>query len=157
MMRSLFLFLFLENDRLSSRAAQAQMSLVIEADDDVLKTSIRVDLSALEQVLFNLIDNACKYAASATDRRLHLHTGIKGTHTVFKVKDHGPGIAKKEIRRLFRPFCKSARDAAGSAPGVGLGLSLSRRLAREMGGDLFLDGNSPEGACFVLTLPLGRP
>ena len=59
----------------------------------------------------------------------------------------------KESRRLFRPFSKSARDAADSAPGVGLGLALSRRLARSMGGDLRLDRDVKDGTCFVLTLP----
>jgi C4-dicarboxylate-specific signal transduction histidine kinase len=55
-------------------------------------------------------------------------------------------------RRLFRPFCESARDAANSAPGVGLGLALSRRLARSMGGDLRLNEDYKGGANFVLTL-----
>jgi len=56
-------------------------------------------------------------------------------------------------RRLFQAFSKSAQEAAHTAPGVGLGLALSRRLARDMGGDLHLDERVTEGACFVLTLP----
>ncbi|MFZ4596381.1 MAG: ATP-binding protein [Verrucomicrobiaceae bacterium] len=51
------------------------------------------------------------------------------------------------------PFEKSATEAAHSAPGVGLGLALCRRLARELGGDLVLESNAG-GACFRLTLPL---
>ena len=58
------------------------------------------------------------------------------------------------VRRLFRPFSKSAHDAAQSAPGVGLGLALSRRLARALGGDLRLHENGPLGACFALTIPV---
>jgi signal transduction histidine kinase len=54
---------------------------------------------------------------------------------------------------MFRPFSKSAHEAAHTAPGVGLGLALSRRLARDMGGELRLDENVTDGACFVLTLP----
>jgi signal transduction histidine kinase len=57
-------------------------------------------------------------------------------------------------RRLFKPFAKSAEEAAVSAPGVGLGLALSRRLARAMGGELILDPAVKDGACFVLRLPL---
>jgi len=60
------------------------------------------------------------------------------------------------VRRLFRPFSKSAHDAAHSAPGVGLGLALSRRLARALGGDLRLQTNGPEGACFALMLPFAE-
>ena len=59
----------------------------------------------------------------------------------------------RELRRLFRPFHKSARDAAQSAPGVGLGLALSRRLARALGGELSVVSDRPVGAAFCLRLP----
>jgi K+-sensing histidine kinase KdpD len=59
----------------------------------------------------------------------------------------------KDITRLFQPFHKSARDAANSAPGVGLGLSLCRRLAQSIGGELTLEKDTDEGACFLLLLP----
>jgi signal transduction histidine kinase len=62
-------------------------------------------------------------------------------------------VSPREARRLFRPFHKSARDAAQSAPGVGLGLALSRRLARAIGGDLRLESTPGEGATFALRLP----
>jgi len=68
------------------------------------------------------------------------------------MRDHGPGIEPREARRLFRPFTKSARDAANSAPGVGLGLALCRRLARAMGGELDLASVPGAGACFTLRL-----
>ncbi len=70
------------------------------------------------------------------------------------VSDHGPGIDAREARRLFRPFHKSARDAAQSAPGVGLGLALSRRLARAIGGDLRAVRTGAGGAAFCLRLPI---
>jgi signal transduction histidine kinase len=57
-------------------------------------------------------------------------------------------------RKLFMPFSKSASEAANSAPGVGLGLSISRGLARQMHGDLVLDKSITDGARFVLILPL---
>jgi signal transduction histidine kinase len=70
------------------------------------------------------------------------------------VRDYGPGVAPREAARLFEPFRKSARDAAEGAAGVGLGLALSRRLARQMGGDLAYEPPADGGARFVLTLPL---
>ena len=69
------------------------------------------------------------------------------------VWDHGPGILEKDARAIFRPFHKSAAKAAVSAPGIGLGLALSRRLAREMGGDLILMKMDGRGAGFALDLP----
>lgn len=71
------------------------------------------------------------------------------------VSDHGPGIPESERRRIFRSFHKSAEQAAETKPGIGLGLALSKRLARTMGGSLSCakrkDGGS--GAVFVLDLP----
>jgi signal transduction histidine kinase len=61
------------------------------------------------------------------------------------------------LRRLFQPFSKSAHEAAHTAPGIGLGLALCRRLSRSMGGDLRLIGRGEHGACFELRLPLNPP
>ena len=73
---------------------------------------------------------------------------------LIEVRDHGQGIAKKSARRLFRPFSKSATEAAHSAPGVGLGLALCRRLAKSLGGQLDINHNVEDGACLVLRLPM---
>jgi C4-dicarboxylate-specific signal transduction histidine kinase len=70
------------------------------------------------------------------------------------VRDHGSGVGPEGMRRLFKPFSKSAKDAAETAPGVGLGLALSRRLADRMSGSLEIDKKVRDGARFVLTLPV---
>jgi signal transduction histidine kinase len=117
--------------------------------------SVRADPAAVEQILFNLVDNACKYAASAQDKRIHLDAARSGGRALIAVRDHGPGVNPDVVGRMFRPFSRSAADAAGSAPGVGLGLALSRRLARGMGGELRREAGHGAGAGFVLELPLG--
>ncbi len=137
--------------RLTARAQQAGMELIV--GPDILSAIVRADLSVVDQILSNLVDNAIKYAGSAEDRRVHLDVATSGPYLALTVHDHGPGLSPRILRRLFRPFSKSAHDAAQSAPGVGLGLALSRRLARSMGGDLRLLENGPRGACFVLTIP----
>ncbi len=85
------------------------------------------------------MDNACKYAAQAADRRVRISAAAEGARVVLRVVDAGPGIAAADRRWLFAPFARSAERAAGSAPGVGLGLALCRGLARAMGGDLVLE------------------
>ncbi|KPK71742.1 MAG: hypothetical protein AMJ84_05715 [Acidithiobacillales bacterium SM23_46] len=140
--------------RLTERARQADMRLAVEARDAPGRpVRLRADPSAVEQILFNLVDNACKYAASASDGVIQLSAEQAGESVTLRVRDRGPGIAVEDSRRLFRPFSKSAREAANSAPGLGLGLALSRRLARTMGGDLQLDRSVKDGTCFVLTFP----
>jgi signal transduction histidine kinase len=151
---------------LRDRAARDGMEVLVEvpAGDARLGEShhtaapltVRGDASAIERIVFNLVDNACKYAASAADRRIHVEAGAEGSQIVIRVRDHGAGISRKEARRLFRPFSKSATEAAHSAPGVGLGLALCRRLARSMGGELKIEHELTEGACLALLLPAFR-
>jgi signal transduction histidine kinase len=140
--------------RLEDRAQQAGMELVVDEGGTDGALEVRADISAAEQILFNLVDNACKYAKGAADARIHLEAAHSGRVAIFRIRDHGPGIPKSETRRLFLPFSKSAKQAANSAPGVGLGLALSRRLARAMGGELRLEQGPSDGACFVLSLPV---
>jgi len=140
-------------ERLEQRTRQEGMTLVVDPPDRVPGVQVRGDLAAVEQILFNLVDNACKYASGATDKRIHLEMERRAASLLVRVRDHGQGIAKEETRRLFKPFRKSAKHAAETAPGVGLGLALSRQLARRMGGDLTADTAVNGGACFELTLP----
>lgn len=142
------------HDRLRGRAEQANMELVTDNCSDEL--AARADPAAIEHILFNLVDNACKYAATASDRRIELHARGDGNFVYLTVRDYGPGIAPEEKTHIFKPFSKSARQAAQSAPGVGLGLSLSRRLARSMRGDLALDSDTRPGAAFILKLRATR-
>ena len=143
-------------DRLTTRAKQADMQLVVSGDPGGA-TEVHVDRSMTEQILYNLVDNACKYAAKADDRRIHIELENGNRRGIIRIRDHGPGIASSEARRLFRPFHKSAKNAAESAPGVGLGLALSRRLAHQMKGDLRIEASVNGGACFELILPAKLP
>ncbi len=129
-------------ERLRDRASQADMMLAVEIAPEEGAIPIHVDSSAVEQILFNLVDNACKYAASATDRRIHLAARRRDKSVELIVSDHGPGIRGETRRSLFTAFSKSAHEAANSAPGVGLGLALSRRLARSMKGELRYEDSS---------------
>jgi len=156
---------FLERvtERLSDRARQCDLKLELEfgphsqpAGSDleqlILPTVIETDPAAVEQILFNLIDNACKYAAHTADRRLHLGVVIEERDLWLTVRDHGPGIPPEAQRRLFQPFSRPVDESAQTAPGVGLGLALCHRLASELGGRLQHDSACPEGACFRLRL-----
>jgi len=137
---------------LARRAEQAEMKLEINVADKLRDQSVQTDAAVVEQILFNLIDNACKYAASATDRRIECHFAAQRDGIAITVRDHGPGIDHREAKRLFHPFHKSAQQAAESAPGVGLGLALCRRLAKQIGGKLSWQPTE-DGAAFCLNLP----
>ena len=140
--------------RLSPRAAEADMRVVVQADATALAALLCTDPMAIEQIVFNLVDNACKYASAAEPRTIELQVVVDGGQLKLRVRDHGPGIATHDRRRLFRPFSKSAEQAATSAPGVGLGLALCRRLARQLGGELDYEPLPSGGASFCLALPI---
>ncbi len=103
------------------------------------------------------MDNATKYGRpSKGGGEIMIHVASKsGKRVDLEVADQGPGFTAAARKRLFQPFSKSATEAAHSQPGVGLGLALCRRLARdELHGDLVLERTGPDGTVFRLELPL---
>lgn len=139
-------------ERFQGRLSEANLKLVTDIEDPAWSAKVQADPAAVEHVLFNLIDNASKYAAGSTPAEVALEAVSQDGDVKIRVRDHGNGVASSERKRIFRAFHKSAAAAAESRPGVGLGLSLSRRLARSGGGDLQLE-SCGQGACFALTLP----
>lgn len=140
--------------RLRERAEQAKFEFEIELAPELQDKTMRIDLTALEQILFNLVDNAAKYGRSEERARIEVKIAkVSNGRIVFDVRDFGQGIPADEINKVFRPFQKADEHAAGTLPGVGLGLALCRRLAEAMHGDLRLSDAKP-GARFELQLPL---
>jgi signal transduction histidine kinase len=141
--------------RLGGRAAQSSMQLACTVNPDAGNVALLTDVGVVEQILFNLVDNAAKYAARAEDRRIHLDVAADQGEVKFCVRDHGPGFFSPRDAARSAPFSKSAEEAAETAPGVGLGLALCRRLARELGGRLDIDATraANSGASVTLRLP----
>ena len=78
------------NDRLEDRAHDAGMTLDRRVDDEVWSATVVVNAGGIEQILFNLVDNACKYAADADDKTIHLDARLDTSAVVVRVCDHGP-------------------------------------------------------------------
>ncbi|MBE2215849.1 MAG: HAMP domain-containing histidine kinase, partial [Opitutaceae bacterium] len=140
-------------ERLRQRAEQGGLTLTITFEPGADGLPLRTDTTAFEQIVFNLVDNAAKYARrpdGGGTLAIMVCAGARG-RVVVRVADQGPGIAAGVRGRLFQPFSKSAAEAAHSQPGVGLGLALSRRLARdELHGELALERTGPDGTVFRL-------
>lgn len=137
-------------ERFASRLDSVGMTLDMDLEGEAASRLLKVDTAAVEHILFNLVDNAAKYAGKDA---LTIYVEPLSNGVAIRVSDNGPGIPASEHKRIFRAFHKSAGDAAETRPGVGLGLALSRRLARSMGGDLTCDATATGGASFVLSLP----
>lgn len=109
------------------------------------RLSARGQQRSVTQILLNLIGNAVRFSPEGGEVSIILAGGATASVTV---SDQGPGVVAQDRVRIFEKF-----EQAGSKPGVaGLGLTISRRLAREMGGEVELL-DSPTGAVFRLTLP----
>lgn len=107
------------------------------------------DRDAVEQIVGNLLSNVEKYAASG--RKLAVATRRENGRSCITVADEGPGVPRAEGEKIFAPFYRVSDSLTDGVAGTGLGLSLSRELARLHGGDLKLL-DSRAGACFEVTL-----
>jgi signal transduction histidine kinase len=114
--------------------------------------AVRADREKLRQVLLNLLSNAVRH--SPVGASITVLAGRRGHDRIaIKVCDTGPGIPPERQEAIFEPFVQLDRSLTRSTEGVGLGLAISRDLARGMGGDITVESAPGEGACFVLELP----
>jgi two-component system sensor histidine kinase KdpD len=134
------------------RCQSAGKELVLE-NDTPGEIRLVTDSQLVQQILGNLIDNACKYSRAATDRRIWLRATTLGRHLALEVEDRGPGVRPRDRQAIFRPFRRGAE--VDVTAGVGLGLALAQRWARLLGGKLLLCNRQENaGACFRMQLPL---
>lgn len=122
---------------------------------------VKGDPYRLRQIVNNLISNAVKFTPKgAVGLEVETHAVPEGRRLVITVRDQGPGIAPDAMWRLFTPFAQGSAEVARTYGGTGLGLAVSRDLARLMGGDLTAENLPGQGgAAFRLevTLPEGEP
>ncbi|MEI8243955.1 MAG: HAMP domain-containing sensor histidine kinase, partial [bacterium] len=109
------------------------------------------DRDAVEQALLNLLDNAAKYGVSG--KRLLVRVATADGAAQVHVCDWGPGVPAAHRSRLFQQFHRADDSLTTRQPGCGLGLSISRRLLRDQGGELRYETAEGGGACFVMTVP----
>jgi PAS domain S-box-containing protein len=127
------------------------LGIELELRPSATAVSVRADTSKLEQILLNLLTNALKH--SPPDSCIALEWTESGGHVAIRVSDHGPGIPIDKLNTIFEPFVQVGRSLTSSHEGAGLGLSISRDLARAMHGDVTVRSRLGEGAAFTVTLP----
>jgi len=109
------------------------------------------DASRVEQILVNLLTNAIKHAPERSSVTLSI-TAVNA-RVVYRVEDEGPGVLPGDAERIFDIYVTKADE---EAQGLGLGLPLSRRLARLLGGELHAVSHPGKGGCFILEVPAGQ-
>ncbi|HKT42524.1 MAG TPA: response regulator [Rhodanobacteraceae bacterium] len=126
-------------------------TLVVEGED---LGRMHVDVTKLRQVLFNLLGNASKFTEHGIiSLRARRETRQPGDWLVFEVVDTGIGMTPEQQARVFEPFVQADASTSRKYGGTGLGLSLSRRFAELMGGDITMTSESGVGTTFTVGLP----
>jgi signal transduction histidine kinase len=126
-------------------------SLVIRPCDPSI--TVRVDRDKAQQILLNLLSNAIKFTPRGG--RIEIDCHVTPTLVSICVTDNGPGIPSDKLQRIFEPFVQVDSQLTRTQDGVGLGLAISRDLARGMSGDLTVKSTVGTGSCFELTLRRG--
>lgn len=130
-------------------AVLASPDVRFRLDSECIGAKIYTDRAKVLSILRNLLTNAAKLTPRGSIR---LHIFRSGATIRFALRDTGIGIAREEQEAIFEPYRKSSHDEEAQTEGVGLGLALSRRFARLLGGDIRLQSEPGEGSTFTLIL-----
>lgn len=141
---------FIINDCLEDARIVAEQREVVVDCAPLPRTPVRVDAVRVRQILLNLLDNAVKY--NRPQGRVYLQLSLSGTECHLRLGNSGPGIPAEAQRNLFERFYRAGQHE--DIPGAGLGLSLSRELARTHGGELALVTSREGWTEFELRLPI---
>ncbi|HSK20324.1 MAG TPA: PAS domain-containing sensor histidine kinase [Longimicrobiales bacterium] len=128
----------------------AAKTLATEWPKDV-RSLVYVDRAKTEQILLNLLTNAIKF--TPTGGRITIACRVNRTVASVEVTDTGIGIPSENLNTIFEPFVQVGRTHSSAHEGAGLGLAISRDLARGMGGELTAASTLGEGSTFTVTLP----
>ncbi len=136
-------------EELQPLAQRANISLA-RLVTDALPT-VRADGDRVQQVLHNLLDNAIKYTPAGG--RVWVEVSSDGDSVVVSIRDTGIGIPDDQLSAIFDEFYRADHSELGRRQGAGLGLTISRRIMRALGGRITVESSAGEGACFSIHIP----
>jgi signal transduction histidine kinase len=109
------------------------------------------DREAMEQVMHNLLDNACKY--SGDSRSIEIEIESRNQHVMVSITDHGIGINKKDKEKIFDRFYRVENEFTQSVRGSGIGLTIVRQIVEAHNGKIMVDSHPGKGSTFSIILP----
>ena len=145
----------LARSKIATHVEQAGFELAEQHDD--LNLVVEADTDAFVQIMINLIDNALKFSANATEKKVSFSSRLRGGSSVeFAVRDYGPGVPRDQMKKIFKLFYRTERELTRETVGTGIGLALVHELVTAMGGSVDVKNSEP-GAEFRVRLPLRAP
>jgi len=115
---------------------------------------VEFDREALEQVMHNLLDNACKYSGDSSSVEVQLLA--KGNKVVISVRDHGIGIRKEDHEKIFSRFYRAGEELTHTVKGSGIGLTIVKQIVDAHQGDITVESSPGKGSLFSIILPLSQ-
>lgn len=134
---------------LQSRAEEKGITLQNLLPEDI---EVKADGDRLEQVLFNLVDNAIKYGKNNGEVTVSCQI-VDDKQVQLSVRDDGPGIPEEAKERVFERFYRIDRARSREAGGTGLGLSIVKHIVQSHGGEVWVESELGQGSTFCFTLP----
>ena len=128
--------------------------IVIELEFAAMETFVDADMSRIQQVLYNLTDNAIKFSNS--DSRIEIETEEKGNKVLIRVRDHGIGIPKDSVKRVWERFYKADSSRGKDKKGTGLGLSIVKEVISAHDENISVISTEGVGTEFTFSLTLSE-
>jgi signal transduction histidine kinase len=126
----------------------------LELRNETTDAQLVTDAGKVRQIMLNLLSNAIKFSDRGA---IVVRSRLNGDSVAVSIVDDGIGIASENLDKIFDPFWQvEQRSTTRRVGGTGLGLSVSRRLARLLGGDVAVESTVETGSTFTLTLPVKR-
>ena len=129
--------------RLESQLEQAGFVFQLECDNECRQAVVKIDNDWFTQVMINLIDNAIKFSTNAEHKIVNLRCQRQQGRLLFVVRDYGPGIAKDQMKKIFKLFYRSESELTRETAGTGIGLALVQQLVSAMQGRIDVLNREP--------------
>jgi signal transduction histidine kinase len=139
--------------KITSQVEHAGFELRMHVSAPAATARLHIDADAFTQCVINLVDNALKFSAAAEHKVVEVACSLdSGQHMLVTVRDHGPGVARDQMKKIFELFYRSENELTRETVGTGIGLALVHQLMRAMHGQIDVANGNP-GAVFTLRLP----
>ncbi|HKJ16666.1 MAG TPA: HAMP domain-containing sensor histidine kinase [Xanthomonadales bacterium] len=139
--------------KISSQVESADFELITEENEQQQSVVVEIDQDCLMQIVINLVDNAIKFSRQADVRRIVIAANVSSDGLVrFSVRDHGPGIPREQMKKVFRLFYRPESELTRETVGTGIGLAIVHQLTVSMGGKVDVVNRKP-GAEFGVSFP----
>jgi signal transduction histidine kinase len=140
--------------KIGNQVERAEFNLQMTTDPGIAAAEIKVDSDCFAQIIINLVDNAIKFSKKSDERVIRIGAARAGDkQIVFSVRDHGPGIPKEQMKKIFKLFYRSESELTRETVGTGIGLAIVHQLATAMGGSVDVLNAQP-GAEFRVFFPI---